>query len=667
MKKHSLITILFTMLVSMSGIKAFAQDIEIRNEDDVTIYYDYINDGLELEVVGSSATKNLIIPEEVTYEGRTLKVTSIGKGAFFYENLISVTIPKSILICKETAFGWCRSLTSVHISDLTAWCNIDFEGSYSNPLYYAHHLYLNGEEIIDLVIPKSVTHIANLAFINCNISSVTFHDKLVSIGKRAFDYSNLTSVNIPHSVTSIGEGAFEYCNNLTSAIFSNSLNNIERGMFSHCSNLSSFVIPESVTNIGDYAFEDCISLTSINIPKGVTSIGECVFSGCGNIKVYCYPEEVPSLGNYTFTKNMTIYVSEDALQVYQSTSPWDQLRFSIKEGNIIELGGLYFYPYAISPIVEVTSSPDCYSGKSSIDIPRKISYNDKEYIVKYIGDDAFSGCSTLTSLSIPNSVKSIGQHAFYDCTNLKSIIIPSSVTSIGSGAFQGCSSLASLSLSNSLSRVDDNLFYDCRSLLTMVIPESVTYIGSNAFHNCSYLTTIALSPNVTYIGSGAFYGCKNLVSITIPPGVESIYGSTFCDCNSLASVTIPNNVRSIGVDAFRSCDLTTLELPNSLESIGSGAFNYCYNLTSVSFSNKIMTVGDNAFRNCNSLSSVHITNLSAWCQSKFGSGSSNPLVLAHHLFLNGEEVKELSIPEDVTYIGDGTFWGCKERLIRHFE
>ena len=230
-------------------------------------------------------------------------VTSIGRWAFEYCNgLISVTIGNSVTSIGGEAFYGCSRLTSVHISDIAAWCNIDFGNAYSNPLYYAHHLYLNGEEVKDLIIPNSVTSIGSSAFSGCSgLTSVTIPNSVESIGVCAFyRCSGLTSVTIPNSVTSIGSSAFSGCSGLTSVTIPNSVTSIGGAAFEDCSGLTSVTIPNSVTSIGDYTFYGCSGLTSVTIPNSVTSIGWYAFYECSGLTSVTIPNSVESIGNYAF-------------------------------------------------------------------------------------------------------------------------------------------------------------------------------------------------------------------------------------------------------------------------------------------------------------------------------------------------------------------------------
>ena len=219
---------LLLLAMILLPLVASAHDIEVQNADGVTIYYNYINNGTELEVTfrGSSYDSysneyqgNVVIPEEVTYMNRTRKVTSIGNNAFYYcYGLTSVTIPNSVTGIGNNAFSNCTGLKKVIVQDIAAWCGISFGSVKANPLYYAHHLYSDeNAEITNLVIPNSVTSIGERAFYGCSgLTSVTIPNSVTSIGEKAFyGCSGLTSVTIPNSVTSIGNYAFSYCASLT--------------------------------------------------------------------------------------------------------------------------------------------------------------------------------------------------------------------------------------------------------------------------------------------------------------------------------------------------------------------------------------------------------------------------------------------------------------------
>ena len=183
---------------------------------------------------------------------------------------------------------------------------------------------------------------------------------------------------------------------------------------------------------------------------------------------------------------------------------------------------------------EVTKNPNGYSG--SIEIPASVTYNEVKYSVTSIGGSAFSGCSGLTSVTIPNSVTSIGGYAFRGCSSLTSVTIPNSVTSIGEWAFRGCSGLTSVTIPNSVTSIGDDTFYYCSGLTSVTIPNSVTSIGGSAFRSCSGLTSVTIPNGVTYIGDYAFFGCSGLTSVTIPNSVTSIDGQAFANCDELTDV-----------------------------------------------------------------------------------------------------------------------------------
>ena len=270
----------------------------------------------------------------------------------------------------------------------------------------------------------------------------------------------------------------------------------------------------------------------------------------------------------------------------------------------VQIGDLYYNLDAANQTAEVTSEKSYFPYWSTTittaNIPASVTYNSVTYSVTSIGDDAFEGCTGLTSVTIPNSVTSIGSWAFDGCSSLTSIEIPNSVTYIGRSAFNGCRSLTSVTIPNSVTSIGEGAFGDCTGLTSVTIPNSVTSIGGYAFYNCTGLTSVTIPNSVTSIGESAFQYCSGLTSVTIPNSVTSIGYAAFYECSGLTSVTIPNSVTSIGEYAFFSCTgLTSVTIGNSVTSIGYGAFRDCTGLTSVTIEAETPpTLDESAFPYC---------------------------------------------------------------------
>lgn len=353
----------------------------------------------------------------------------------------------------------------------------------------------------------------------------------------------------------------------------------------------------------------------------------------------------------------------------------------------VEIDGIYYNLDKEAQTAIVTSGESKYSG--DITIPTSVESKNNTYNVTSIGFSAFHGCSNLTSVNIPDCVTSIGENAFYNCKKLVSINIPENITSVGYCAFNNTAwynkqsdgityigkvaynykgimpENTTIAIKEGTISISEKAFYGCRNLASVEIPNSVTSIGKSAFQNCSSLTFISVPNSVTDIGDWAFAGTAwydNQPDGLIYVGRQAYMYKGVMPENT--DITIKEGTLSIGRGCFSSCDgLKSINLPNSVTTIGEEAFMWCQSLTSITIPSSVTQIGKGAFGGCNGLLFVNITDLSSWFNisiypSQLGFPSTaNPLRNAHHLYLNGEEVKDLVIPNGVA-IDMYHFYGC---------
>lgn len=557
--KQSSIIILLTIFMSMVSTKAVAHDIEVKNSDGVTIYYNWIDNHKNLAVTfqgrsfqnAQSYSGNVVIPESVEYEGNTYNVTeignctfyncqnltsvkfpdgitTIGEEAFYYcIKLTSIAFPKSVTSVRANAFWRCSGLTSVHISDLSAWCKISFSKDYtmgnnqgSNPLSYAHHLFLNEKEITELIIPEDVTSIRDYAFQGCSsLNTVSIPNTVTSIENEAFrDCSGLTSITIPESVTSIGNNAFLRCTSLTSIIIPNNVTGIGDEVFRGCSELESISIPNSVNYVGNDAFRDTKwynnqpdglvyaglvaykykgtmpTNTDIVIKEGTKSIVEWAFYNCSGMSSISIP-------------NSVTYIGEDAFSRCSGLT-------SVHISDIAAWCNIFFALSDVSGFDYCFSNPFLYANHLYID-GKEITDLDIPVGVTSISDYAFKGCNGLTSVTIPNSVTKIGIRAFMDCTNLMTITIGNGVTSIGGGAFENINSGNS-----SRTRTENDI------LKVFCKAETVPNTPTTAFDKSPIEQGLLIVPNnavSAYQAAAPWNGFGNISGETEYSGIERIY------------------------------------------------------------------------------------------------------------------------------------------------
>ena len=544
----------------------------------------------------------------------------------------------------------------------------------------------------DVIVPDGVKSIAPGAFRGCGgLTSVTIPDGVTSIWGEAFrGCSRLTGITLPASVTVIGGGAFEGCSGLADIALPAGLTEIGNSAFSGCGCLTGITLPTGVRKIGDAAFKNCGRLTGMTLPAGVAIIGAWAFAGCSGITAVTIPESVTSVGGGAFdTPGMTVTVDLPARPAGWATA-WvgPEVNVRWKSSGTTSAQS----PAAPKPAAPVTSAkpapkPAVASPLSDFEIKNGV-------LVKYLGKggdvivpagvtdirfNAFSGCGSITSITLPDGLRSIGFFAFNQCGRLTSVTIPGSVTSIGHYAFSNCDSLISITLPAGVTRIEESTFSCCGSLANVTLPNGLRCIENDAFNDCGSLTGLTLPAGLTEIGGRAFWGCNRLNNVTIPATVTRMGKFAFATSNtSRMTVAVDLPARPAGWDADWAGPLVTVRwkksgsapaqspaapkpaapvtsakpapkpavaspssdfeikngvlvkyrgkggdvtVPAGVTSIGAWAFAECSGITAVTIPERVTSIGEYAFDCCDSLTSV-------------------------------------TLPAGLTEIGESAFWGC---------
>ena len=421
-------------------------------------------------------------------------------------------------------------------------------------------------------------------------------------------------------------------------------------------------------------------LLSLTVGLDLTVYADVVTGKCGDNVTYSLDTSTGVL-TISGTGNMYNYFNPDAGE-YETPFYYEQITSAVINSGVTNIGKSFF--------------SNC-TNLTSITIPNSVTK---------IAESAFFWCTHLTNIAIPNSVTSIGSYAFYGCTNLTNITIPDSVITIGQNAFENCyftsdnfvnnskcqykrgetivdtdtdgfcikdnvlvkmrSNYANgeVSIPNGVIKIGDRAFEECKSLVNVTIPDSVTNIGQSAFVSCYGLTSVTIPNSVTRIAEQTFYHCTNLTNIIIPDSVISIAESAFQYCTSLANITIPNTVKSIGNDAFYSCYFTSDNFVNNSKCqynrgetiVDTDTDGFCmkgdvlvnmrpsYAIGEVSIPKDVTSIGESAFSRCANLTSIIIPN--------------NVTSIGSFAFMDCTSMTNITIPNSVTTIDQNAFDGC---------
>ena len=617
---------------------------------------------------------------------------TIGFDAFRNCNAItSIVIPSTVTEIGSAAFFLCSSLkTVINYSNLEFEKGEDSHGQialYADKVVNAPNGFIDGDfvysvkaggyalagylgDATDLTLPASCKGesyvVGEKAFCNnANLTRVTIGGNVTGIESLAFsECTGLVSVTVGNNVTSIGYCAFYNCSNLASLVIGSSVTDIESRAFDYCSdlktiyNLSGLLLTigsEDYGRVAYYAekivktprdadfefgvidgvitlvaylgndadvmlpvnevaytvatgvFENRTTLTSILIPDCITGIGDRAFAGCSNLQGI----EIP--------------------------------------GSVVSIGEGVFNGCAALSYMEVAAGNTVYDSRDNCNA-----------IIKTSNKTLIAGCQNTV---IPSSVTSIGAEAFYGCTGLTGIEIPSSVTSIGASAFFGCEGLEEVRTSNltawcNVTFTDKtsnplcyakNLYLDGILVTDLVIPTGVKNIRENAFYGCTSITSVTIPSSVTYIRTGAFEDCV---------GLEAVYISDLAAWLNITMSYAGNPLiyaKNLYLDGMLVTDLV---IPEGIRGINNYAFCGCTSITSVTIPSSVTYIRTGAFQDCVGLEAVYISDLEAWCNITFSNNVANPLYCAKNLYLYGELVEELIIPDNVEQLKDYAFQGC---------
>ena len=645
-----------------------------------------------VESIDGSAFEDCTALTSITILG---KVTSINKSTFAgCKSLMSITIPESVESIAESAFAGCKSLTSITIpesvttiddyafQDCTALTDITIPGKVTSIGKYALN---NCTALESVTIPGSVTTINESGFKNCtSLKNMTLLDGVKEIGDSAFsDCTALESVTIPDSVTTINDSAFKNCTSLKNMTLLYGVTTIGQETFQGCAALESITMPDSVTSIGGYAFQNCTALDVV-IPDSVTKIGTNAVTGCrsvalgknlvserssslssilGDCKSVIIKNDVTDIGYYVFKgcdalENVTIpdSVKKIGMEAFQGCTALKSV--VIPDSVTVPSLGAAAFTDCTNCTVTLGSNLVSYTYTVQNGGLQRYFGNCKAVIIKNgvntIWDFAFLGFNC-QSLTIPSSVKTITNNAFQG-TQIKEVYAESLEAWLGINFYNEWSNpcnngIADLYISgeiisdieipdiSDIYEIKKYAFHGCKTLKSVRMHDEVTEIGKYAFKDCTALESVKIGDSVTTIGSGAFYGCTNCTVTLGKKLVSKEHSSSsnltsyFKDCKGMI---IKDGVTAIGYFAFSGYESESLTIPASVTSIGRYAFKDCTALKKVTYTG----------------------NAENWLEISFSNETSNPCNTGADLYIGGNLVSDIVVPDGTTSIKPYVFYGC---------
>ena len=694
---------------------SFLYDLPTRGQDIYTsgslmLRDEIVVDDMLLQVVGYNALElhkvtasgSFDIPEAVQYNGREMRIISLGSGDSeqISDTVTSITIPESVI------FIWDWALRDEAIGNIYVDVNnLKFtsqDGVLFTKSLYTLIQYPSANIRTEYVIPDETHILAYWSFDQCaNLSKLTFgknvegvwaanwgggysdgeadgfggsyvtggisgtYNALTGDRQIIIDSENKSYASDDFAIYDYSKTAILYIYNksITSYCVPATITYIESpstgsNIFSDCTMLESFTVEPGHPTFSAYDGilynKDLTEIVAvpkaikgdITISESVTSIGDFAFYNCSSLTNITLPEMTTSIGQSAFLgcNNLT-----------SITIPK-----SVQEIGAHAFGECYALQNIIVPegVREVNTGTFSYcSGLTSVILPSTI---------QSIGDYAFEGCINLQEISIPSEVLTIGDNAFSKCVKLNNIIIPSKTYAIGNRAFSGCASLVKIDIPDSVISLGSKVFEGCSSLKEISFGDGVTQIEEDMFYGSQSLQSVEFGIGIKNIGDWAFRECINLEEIVLPDNVVSIGSRAFDGCSALRRVVIGEGITVISDWAFNECSmLETLSLGSNVITIEENAFSYCFELSEIEFGNKVTTIEESAFLCCDFVEIKIPGNIKEIGKRAFNSCRElKNVIIEEGVQIIGDEafiscsINEVLIPASVITIGENAFGNC---------
>ena len=455
---------------------------------DGTLKYEKVKGGYAVVGLDKKAGDDVTIPE--SYKGKN--VVEIANNAFYGAKIKKITIPSSVTSVGNQAFAYCERLEGVYISDVNAYASISFASIESNPLYYAHKLYVGGKEVGDVTI--SATNIGDYALAGSSITKATL-TSAVSIGAGAFSYcESLCEISLPDTLENIGATAFAHSTSLMEVSIPESIDTISHSAFAYCTSLKSATLPKGLLEIPARMFFNCESLESVNLPDTLLTIHEGAFRDCASLNNVTIPAKVTEILDFAYMGCASL------------------TNLNIAENSRLKTIGK-------------SGFRGCYS---LVDLSLMNASS-----LTLIDDSAFQFCTNLKNVAIPSGVKTLGDHAFSGCDSLL-------LNEIGGCGYIGNSENQKLIL----------VKYIDEKITALKVTTETRFICSGAFERHPALNTVSIatdastSAGVLGIGSSAFAFCPKLTNIQIGKSVKTIGDFAVMGCKSLNKIKYGGNSSS---------------------------------------------------------------------------------------------------------------------------